>query len=204
MGYCFWQVSRLIWLFWMFPLTISAASIEKEATRNYVIVCVRTWVLLCHAHRSKDPYNQVLKCVHVCLHMSLWIHVCVCLMLSQGCCVKFTQTNNLKSEKQLPWTKCVATGNVAMRSACMCVYVCICVCVGLRQRACGVDCFMPGRTWKVERERESMPTHIRRLQTGKAFCHSYGCMKKYRQLNAPISFQSKPKGCNCTNTHDYE
>lgn len=136
MGYCFWQVSWLIWLFWMFPLTISAASIEKEATSNYVIVCVRTWVLLCHAHRSKDPYNQALKCVHVCCHMSLWMHVCVCLMLSQGCCVKFTQTNNLKSEKQLSWTKCVATGNVAMRSTRVCVYVCICVCVGLRQRAC--------------------------------------------------------------------
>lgn len=72
----------------------------------------------------------------MCASTCLCECMCVCLMLSQGCCVKFTQTNNLKSEKQLPWTKCVATGNVAMRSACMCVYVCICVCVGLRQRAC--------------------------------------------------------------------
>lgn len=107
-----------------------------------------------------------------CVPPHVFVNACVCVFD-----VKPRVLCKIHSNKQLEEWKTASLDQMCSHRQCvsMCVYVCVLAWGSVR--VCGVDCFMPGRTWKVERERESMPTHICRLQTGKAFCHSYGCEK---------------------------
>lgn len=94
-------------------------------------------------------------------------HTCanVFVKLCQGRCVKSTQTNNWKSSRKKSAASLDRMPGHRQR-AFVCVHVCVCWVGGLRGGLAwgsvwGVDCFMPGWTWKVEckrdRGRERMP-----------------------------------------------